>query len=511
MEHLSATSTMRPVATALDGKRDDTIMQHFEWPVIPFDTAVMNPSIHTPMNLFDLTTLDVTTDEMAATSARHGNKAVKAHCSSMQTQQQQHQPAALWSSSQVGDAFNLQRNLIQGQYQTQSGLAENFQQQQQQQPTYSDLNAASSNYRNDDKMIRDVYSQHNFTVSQDFFNTNNHIQDTNLNSGDLWQRRSLTRQPLYYQQPFEDDDIVKPSADYQWHDHSLQSSLIGSDITSSAQFCTPSPRDSTNSWSSAHPNLISSPNFQSLRQTPNWINQQIETIPSRSYENYFMVPDSLDMLHSASNITSTTVATGTTGLGLSLETSPTLSSSNTSYHSADEKQQQGEQADDKEDKMPFQFNDLGSILKETTPTKGKSNGGSNKTAAPRSKWQLNKPKSKKKKKSSHIVDKTDRGTRRRAGRKTAAATYKDDSSEFSSEEEKEEEELRYTCPFPSCDKDFSTSGHARRHSRIHTNQRPFICPHKECNSTFTRRDNCTQHQRSNHRSSLPAYRISQDS
>ncbi|CAD6887684.1 unnamed protein product [Tilletia caries] len=44
---------------------------------------------------------------------------------------------------------------------------------------------------------------------------------------------------------------------------------------------------------------------------------------------------------------------------------------------------------------------------------------------------------------------------------------------------------RYPCSFPGCDKTFSTSGHAARHSRIHTG----------CKAKFSRQDNSLQHYR----------------
>jgi hypothetical protein len=71
-------------------------------------------------------------------------------------------------------------------------------------------------------------------------------------------------------------------------------------------------------------------------------------------------------------------------------------------------------------------------------------------------------------------------------------------------------ETRHLCPFTGCDKHFSTSGHARRHSRIHASLRPFECPHIDCDATFTRRDNCSQHQKSRHRSRLTAHRLSEE-
>lgn len=59
-------------------------------------------------------------------------------------------------------------------------------------------------------------------------------------------------------------------------------------------------------------------------------------------------------------------------------------------------------------------------------------------------------------------------------------------------------QIRYRCPEMGCSRNFNTSGHARRHSRIHYNTDRFICPHDACSATFSRRDNCTQHQRSKH-------------
>jgi hypothetical protein len=54
----------------------------------------------------------------------------------------------------------------------------------------------------------------------------------------------------------------------------------------------------------------------------------------------------------------------------------------------------------------------------------------------------------------------------------------------------------YPCPLASiyrCDQHFSTSGHARRHSRIHTGERASECP--ECGQRFSRQDNMQQHRR----------------
>lgn len=54
---------------------------------------------------------------------------------------------------------------------------------------------------------------------------------------------------------------------------------------------------------------------------------------------------------------------------------------------------------------------------------------------------------------------------------------------------------RYPCPFPDCNKTFSTSGHSSRHSRIHTGEKPYRCPYPGCQSEFSRYDNSLQHYR----------------
>lgn len=54
---------------------------------------------------------------------------------------------------------------------------------------------------------------------------------------------------------------------------------------------------------------------------------------------------------------------------------------------------------------------------------------------------------------------------------------------------------RYPCPFPGCEKTFSTSGHSSRHSRIHTGEKPYRCSYPGCNAQFSRYDNSLQHYR----------------
>ncbi|KAI8839530.1 hypothetical protein BJ741DRAFT_599587 [Chytriomyces cf. hyalinus JEL632] len=52
---------------------------------------------------------------------------------------------------------------------------------------------------------------------------------------------------------------------------------------------------------------------------------------------------------------------------------------------------------------------------------------------------------------------------------------------------------RYRCNALDCGKDFSTSGHLARHSRIHTGIRKYTCDIPGCQRTFFRADNMTQH------------------
>ncbi|UZJ51678.1 hypothetical protein CBS101457_000998 [Exobasidium rhododendri] len=54
---------------------------------------------------------------------------------------------------------------------------------------------------------------------------------------------------------------------------------------------------------------------------------------------------------------------------------------------------------------------------------------------------------------------------------------------------------RYPCSHASCDKTFSTSGHAARHNRIHTGSKPYRCTFPGCNASFSRQDNSLQHYR----------------
>jgi hypothetical protein len=52
---------------------------------------------------------------------------------------------------------------------------------------------------------------------------------------------------------------------------------------------------------------------------------------------------------------------------------------------------------------------------------------------------------------------------------------------------------RFRCNIDGCLKDFSTSGHLTRHSKIHSGEKPHICPLLGCDSRFSRKDNMLQH------------------
>ncbi|KAI1268809.1 hypothetical protein F5Y18DRAFT_168248 [Xylariaceae sp. FL1019] len=71
-------------------------------------------------------------------------------------------------------------------------------------------------------------------------------------------------------------------------------------------------------------------------------------------------------------------------------------------------------------------------------------------------------------------------------------SYDDDSSNNSSEKPGK----RYPCRYRDthgCEKTFTTSGHASRHSKIHTAEKAVQCTFAGCHKKFTRADNMKQH------------------
>ncbi|KAI8629108.1 hypothetical protein F5Y19DRAFT_433982 [Xylariaceae sp. FL1651] len=71
-------------------------------------------------------------------------------------------------------------------------------------------------------------------------------------------------------------------------------------------------------------------------------------------------------------------------------------------------------------------------------------------------------------------------------------SYEDDSSNASQEKPGK----RYPCRYRDthgCEKTFTTSGHASRHSKIHTAEKAVQCTFLGCHKKFTRADNMKQH------------------
>lgn len=76
-------------------------------------------------------------------------------------------------------------------------------------------------------------------------------------------------------------------------------------------------------------------------------------------------------------------------------------------------------------------------------------------------------------------------------------SYEDDSSATTPTSERAEKGgKRYPCRFRDlhgCEKTFTTSGHASRHSKIHTSEKSIPCSFQGCLKKFTRTDNMKQH------------------
>lgn len=75
-----------------------------------------------------------------------------------------------------------------------------------------------------------------------------------------------------------------------------------------------------------------------------------------------------------------------------------------------------------------------------------------------------------------------------------AASYEDDSANSAAAPERASK--RYPCRYRDshgCEKTFTTSGHASRHSKIHTAEKAVQCTYQGCHKKFTRADNMKQH------------------
>ncbi|KAK0754105.1 hypothetical protein B0T18DRAFT_424540 [Schizothecium vesticola] len=73
---------------------------------------------------------------------------------------------------------------------------------------------------------------------------------------------------------------------------------------------------------------------------------------------------------------------------------------------------------------------------------------------------------------------------------------------------------RYPCRYKDshrCDKTFTTSGHASRHSKIHTAEKAVPCSFEGCTKKFTRADNMKQHLDTHYKEKYPRHSTSSSS
>jgi hypothetical protein len=85
------------------------------------------------------------------------------------------------------------------------------------------------------------------------------------------------------------------------------------------------------------------------------------------------------------------------------------------------------------------------------------------------------------------------GMEHRSYSESSQSTYEEDLSRPAPAERAGK---RYPCRFRDshgCEKTFTTSGHASRHSKIHTAEKAVHCTYQGCHKKFTRADNMKQH------------------
>ncbi|KAK4456964.1 hypothetical protein QBC42DRAFT_47507 [Cladorrhinum samala] len=85
------------------------------------------------------------------------------------------------------------------------------------------------------------------------------------------------------------------------------------------------------------------------------------------------------------------------------------------------------------------------------------------------------------------------GTKRPHGLDSRSDSYEDDYGHAASNERPGK---RFPCRYRDthgCEKTFTTSGHASRHSKIHTAEKAVPCSYLGCTKKFTRADNMKQH------------------
>ncbi|GAB0132353.1 hypothetical protein EsDP_00000793 [Epichloe bromicola] len=77
-----------------------------------------------------------------------------------------------------------------------------------------------------------------------------------------------------------------------------------------------------------------------------------------------------------------------------------------------------------------------------------------------------------------------------------ATSYDDDTPAAAASSTSDRPAKRYPCRYRDthgCEKTFTTSGHASRHSKIHTAEKAVQCTYSGCQKKFTRADNMKQH------------------
>jgi hypothetical protein len=83
-----------------------------------------------------------------------------------------------------------------------------------------------------------------------------------------------------------------------------------------------------------------------------------------------------------------------------------------------------------------------------------------------------------------------------AVRRGSAYSNKNKEDSYARRSILEKKPKRYSCRFwatHGCNKTFTTSGHASRHSKIHTAEKAVACMHPSCQKKFTRVDNMKEH------------------